>query len=186
MSAEKIIQQIKKDTEKQVKQITKEAKTHADQILNDAKKQSQKDSEKILENGKIQSENAKKILISQETQEQRRKIMKAQDEIIEECFSKATEKLAKLDKKSYEKTIETFIQKAVKQLGKNIQIITSKESDINPVKKHNLKHVGKTDSIGGLIIKSADGKITLDYTFEGILKREKDKIRIKIGKMLFS
>jgi len=31
-----------------------------------------------------------------------------------------------------------------------------------------------------------DGKITLNHTFDGILKREKDKIRIKVGKMLFS
>ena len=39
---------------------------------------------------------------------------------------------------------------------------------------------------GGVIIISDDGKIKLDNTFEGILKRRKEQIRLKVGKLLFS
>ena len=49
-----------------------------------------------------------------------------------------------------------------------------------------LKVTGAVEASGGVILKSSDGGITLDNTFEGILKRKKNEIRIKVGKLLFS
>ena len=49
-----------------------------------------------------------------------------------------------------------------------------------------MKFESKIESIGGIILKSIDGKIIFNNTFEGILKREKERIRIKVGKFLFS
>jgi len=40
-------------------------------------------------------------------------------------------------------------------------------------------------AIGGIILHSADGRITVDNTFEGLLNRKKDEIRIHVGKLLF-
>ena len=45
---------------------------------------------------------------------------------------------------------------------------------------------GNVDASGGIILESVDGQITLDNTFDGILEREKNRIRIKVGKLLFS
>jgi len=45
---------------------------------------------------------------------------------------------------------------------------------------------GRIETSGGVILKSIDGKVTLDHTFDGILQREKDKIRRKVGRILFS
>ena len=49
-----------------------------------------------------------------------------------------------------------------------------------------LKITGNVDASGGIILTSGDGQITLDNTFDGILERKKDRIRIKVGKLLFS
>ena len=54
------------------------------------------------------------------------------------------------------------------------------------MKEYDLEIIGKTDAAGGIILKSADGRVTLDYTLDGILKRDKQRIRIKVGKLLFS
>ena len=64
-------------------------------------------------------------------------------------------------------------------------MIITRDTDENILKKIGVKIVKKNDSIGGIIIMSNDGKITLDYTIEGIIKREKDRLRIEIGKILF-
>lgn len=45
---------------------------------------------------------------------------------------------------------------------------------------------GNIEVSGGVILKSSDGKITLDNTFEGILGRKKDEMRRRVGKLLFS
>ncbi len=91
-----------------------------------------------------------------------------------------------MNNNEYEKIINRFIEEGIKKIGDNCTIKTSKDIDKLIAEKHGIKVIGKIHSIGGIIIISRDGKITLDYTFEGIIKRKKDWIRIKIGKILFS
>ena len=82
--------------------------------------------------------------------------------------------------------VNKFIREGIKKIGDESSIKISNDIDKKIAKKFGLKIIGKTDSIGGVIIISKDGKIILDNTIEGIIKREKDRIRIKIGKILFS
>jgi len=49
-----------------------------------------------------------------------------------------------------------------------------------------LEVIGTIEASGGILLKSGNGRITLDHTFDGILKRERNQIRIKVGKLLFS
>ncbi|RLF36867.1 MAG: hypothetical protein DRM99_01835 [Thermoplasmata archaeon] len=186
MSAEKIIEQIKKDSEKEIKQIQLDAEKQRKEIITQAKKEGEAKARKILENGKKTIENQKKIQISKANQESKKEIMKAKEELIEECFIKAQQKLSQIKGKEYETLVKKLIKEGVEKLGKNCTIIASREVDKKIAEQQGLKVAGKTDAAGGVILKSADGKITLDYTLDGILKREKQKIRIKVGKLLFS
>ena len=93
MTAEKIIQQIKKDSEKEKNQILDEASV----IIKEAKKQAEKESEKIISDGKKQSENIDKIMISKAGQEAKKEMMNAREKIIEECFIKAHHHLSTLN-----------------------------------------------------------------------------------------
>jgi len=186
MSAEKIIEQIKKDSEKEIKQIQLDAEKQRKEIITQAKKEGEAKARKILENGKKTIENQKKIQISKANQESKKEIMKAKEELIEECFIKAQQKLSQIKGKEYKTLVKKLIKKGVEKLGKNCTIIASREVDKKIAEQQGLKVTGKTDATGGIILKSADGKITLDYTLDGILKREKQKIRIKVGKLLFS
>jgi len=62
----------------------------------------------------------------------------------------------------------------------------SKDEDKEIAKNLGLKVTGNVDASGGIILTSGDGQITLDNTFDGILERKKNRIRIKVGKLLFS
>ncbi len=186
MSAEKIIEQIKKDSEKEIKKIQKEAETKAEEIINKAKKVAEEQSKKIEENGKKEAENNKKILISKAHQNASRKIMNAKEEVISKCFTDAKEKLSKIKEKEYQKIVETLMKKGSEKISGKTIVYISKESDKKIAEKLKLEVAGKIQSIGGIILSSKDSKVTIDNTFEGILKREQSDIRNKVGKMLFS
>jgi len=186
MSAEKIIAQIKKDAEKEINKIKKEAEYQAKKIIENAKKEASVDAEKILQNGQKESENTEKIIISKVHQEAKREIMKSKEEIIEDCFVKAHQKLSMVKLKEYEKTIDEYVINGVKKLGSNCTVMISREEDKEIIKRHKLPISGHIEASGGIKLISTDGRIILDYTFDGILKREKDKIRNKVGILLFS
>jgi vacuolar-type H+-ATPase subunit E/Vma4 len=186
MTAEKIIKQIKKDSEEEIKQILNEAKKQTTNIINAAKKEAEQEAQRILVEGKNQSENLSKILVSKASQDAKKKIMQVREVIIEECFIKAHHSLSTLNKTQYKNLVTKLIKNGVKKLGKQCIILVSRDIDKVIAEEMGLKISGTVETSGGVVLKSADGKITLDHTFDGILKRKKNDIRIKVGTLLFS
>ena len=186
MSAEKIIEQIKKDSEKEIRRIHNDAKKQAKIILETSKKEAEIEAEKILNEGKIKSENLKKILISKANQDAKRNIMNAREKIIEDCFTKAHSELSKLKGKKYNSIVKKLIEDGINKIGKNCAVLVSREEDRKIANELGVIVYGTVESSGGVVIKSSNGKIILDHTFEGIMKREKNKMRNEIGKLLFS
>jgi V/A-type H+-transporting ATPase subunit E len=185
MSEEKIIEQIKKDSETEVKQIQREAENQVKSILETAKRETKIEAEKILNNGMKKSENLKKILVSKANQDVKRDIMNARETIIEKCFTKAHHELSILKGENYEKLVRKLIKDGQEKLGGGYTVLVTRAVDKKIAKDLGINITGTVESSGGVVLKSADGKVTLDHTFDGILKRERNKIRIKVGKLLF-
>lgn len=186
MSAEKIIAQIKKDSEKQIEEILKDAEAQAKDILENAKKEAVFEVKRIEDESIVESDNNKKIMISKANQDAKRDLMNAREKIIEDCFTKAHSELSKLKGNTYSNIVKKLVKDGCEKLGKNCSVRVSREEDRKIAQDLGLKVEGKVESSGGVLLVSSDGKITLDHTFEGIMNREKDKIRIEIGKLLFS
>lgn len=186
MSAETIIKKIKSDAEEKAKEIKKEAEQEADNIKNEATKKAKKQSDDIIEKGKQQAENRKKILISQAHQNAKRKEMNAKEDIINTCFSKALKHLENVDENEYTTLVKQLIKQGRKQIPGDCTLKISREADKTIAKQLSIPVSGKISATGGVVLVSKNGTITIDNTFEGILKREKDRIRVKVGKLLFS
>ena len=186
MSVEKIIEQIKKDSETEIRQIRRDAERKRREILAAARKEAEDAAMEIVENGEKTLGNKKRVEVAKTRQEAKKEIMKTREKLIEECFIKAKQKLSQIKDDEYEKLLSKLLEKGVEKLEGNCTVLTSREIDKKIVERHGLKVTGKTDAAGGVILISEDGRITLDYTLDGILRREKQKIRIKIGRMLFS
>jgi len=186
MTAEKIIEQIEKDTDLEISKIKKDAEDQAKNIIINAKKESEEEIKKILSLGKIKSENIKKIKISKANQDIKREIMNAREKVIKKCFSKAHHELSILKGKNYEKIVKKLVKDGTKKISRKCLLLISRAADKTIAEDLGLSVVGRVEKTGGVIIKSVDGKVTLDYTFDGILEREKGKIRRKVGKILFS
>jgi vacuolar-type H+-ATPase subunit E/Vma4 len=185
MSAEKIIQQIKKDSDKEIKTILKKAETQAKEIIDSAIIEAEIEGKKIVSNGNIQSENIKRVLVSKANQDYKKEIMIAKEKIIDECFTKAHHKLSILKGQEYEKIVRKLIKNGYNKLGSKCSALISRDIDEKIAKEYNVSVSGKVESSGGVILKSGDERVILNHTFDGILKREKDRIRIKVGKILF-
>ena len=186
MTAEKIIERIKKDSEKEIQAILEEAERQASGIIKDARKEAEHEYEKMIFDGERHGENLKKILVSKASQEAKREAMKEREKIIEECFTTAYQKLLDISGKKYKKIVTNLTEKGLKNLSRGCFAIVSKDEDKEIAKNLGLKIAGKVDASGGIILKSDDRQITLDNTFDGILERKKDRIRVKVGKLLFS
>ena len=185
MSAETIVTKIKKDAEQKANQIKKEAEQQATTIKENATQHAQQKAKEIIDKGKQQAENRKKIIISQARQEAKREELQAKEEIIETCFQQALEKLQHLSQSEYKKIVKQLINQGKKAIPGSCTIKISNDLDKKIAKEQNIPVSGKTDASGGIILVAKNGSVTIDNTFEGILSREKQQIRVKIGTLLF-
>ena len=112
--------------------------------------------------------------------------MNAQEKIIDDCFTKAHHELSILKGKEYEKIVKKLIENGRRKLEGKCSLLVSREADKSIAEDLGIPVDGYVESSGGVILKSVDGRVTLDHTFDGILKREKAEIRRKVGKLLFS
>lgn len=185
MSAETIVNKIKSDAKQKAKEIKDKAEQEAQAIKDEATKSAKKQAKEIVEKGKQQAENKKKIMISQANQNAKRDEMNAKEEIIETCFTKAIEELRSMDDKSYHNLVKKLITQGKKNIPGSCTVKVSNDKDKKIAKELDIPVTEKIDATGGVIIQSKQGTITIDNTFEGILQREKQRIRIKVGQFLF-
>ncbi|MBS3749058.1 MAG: hypothetical protein KGY65_03605 [Candidatus Thermoplasmatota archaeon] len=185
MTAETIINKIKTDAEKKAQDIKKEAEQKAKTIKQDATKKAKQHAQNMIDKGKQHAENRKKIMISQAHQNAKRKEMNAKENLIETCFQQAIDQLGNLDDNTYKNTVKQLMLQGKKQISGECNIKISRDLDEHIAKEIGVSITGKTEATGGIILSSKNGAITIDNTFEGILKREKQDIRVKIGNLLF-
>ncbi len=103
--------------------------------------------------------------------------------------------------KKYLPILEKLITEAGVILGgKELEVLLNEQDSTLPLKLDDLsKEISektgfktrlrvseeKTEVIGGLIVRTANGKIIMDNTFEDILKRREKEIKSKIAEILF-
>jgi len=186
MSAEKIINEIKKDAEKEKKQIRKEIEQKIKEIKDTEITQAKQIAREIEKEGEKRIENLKKILISKSIQEEKKKILKKKEELIIKSFEKASEKIKDADRVEYEKFLNVILKQSKEKLGDNPKIKITIEKDKKIIEKQGFEVIGKINADAGIIAFSSDEKVSLDLTIHGIMDRKKEKLRKKIGGLLFS
>ena len=185
MSAEAIIQQIEKDAEQEIKKINKETEKTIKDIETRYQQETKEQQTLILEKGKQDAQNIQKIELSKANQEAKRQQMQKKEQLIETCFTQAFQQLASIDDTQYEQIINRYIDKGREQINDPFYIQSSKKQDNTIAKKHNITVKGTVKATGGIKMISEKGTITIDSTFEGILKKRKQDIRIQVGTILF-
>ena len=197
---DKIVSSIMSEAQGKADIIMQEANAEIATINADAEKTAESEKNKILENGKKQSDMRYQQIISEAKMNARRAELGAKEEVIEAAFEKATaelkEKAASGDEE-YDDALTKMIKEAADELGSKDLIIQLNEADTNKFKDQlsdvstfqiediNFEIGEPIDTIGGAILKTSNGDIEVNNTIEARLDRFKSLLRSEVAEILF-
>jgi len=202
MGAAEIVNRIREEGEKERERILNEAKERAKKIIEDAKAEAERSKKRAMEEEERRAETEKRRIIQTARLEARRKKWIAQEEMIKEVMNKAVEKIKEVKEKGfgeykYDEILRNLIKvSAMSAGGGDLEVILSEE-DARFISKKDLDEISKdlgasltlseerVKSIGGVIVRTKDGRIAVNNTFEKRLERLSDAIRDKVAAIMF-
>jgi V/A-type H+/Na+-transporting ATPase subunit E len=201
---EKIVSSILSDAKFKADSITEKAENESKSILEEGEKVALMEKEKILEDGKKQSAMRYQQIISEAKMKSRRMELDSREEVIEESFKKAEEKLVKIassESAEYKESIKNIITEAALEIGGGDLILLLKSEDEAKIKdsiseiendvkaktgkETNLEIGNNINTIGGTIIKTKNGEIEVNNTIEARMLRFKKSLRSEVARILF-
>ena len=197
---DKIVSSIMSEAQEKADTIMQEANAEIATINANAEKTAESEKNKILDNGKKQSDMRYQQIISEAKMNARRAELGAKEEVIEAAFDKATDDLkdiASSGSEEYDDSLTKIIKEAVDEIGGNDLIIQLNEADTNKFKSQldssstfqidDVKfQLGEPiDTIGGAIVKTKNGDIEVNNTIESRLERFKSILRSEVANVLF-
>ncbi len=192
------------DSQKKADQIIKEAEERATEITEQGKVNAQKEENTIIENANKEAEIRKQQIISDAKLNSKRKILEAREELVAAAFKKAIEEFGKIasgESEDYIQSLTDLTEEASLEIGGGNLEIFVKEDDIKKIEpslsnleivvseatgnKTTLSMGGTTDTIGGVIVKTADGNVEVNNTIEARMERFRGLLRLEVAKVLF-
>lgn len=200
----KIVSSILSDAKFKADSVLEEADKKSNSILEEGEKISLMEKEKILEDGKKQSTMRYQQIISEAKMNSRRMELDAREEVIEESFKKAEEKLGEIassDSAEYKESLKKIIMEAALEIGGGELVIFLKQEDVAKINdsifslerdvkektgnETNLEIGNNINTIGGAIIKTKNGDIEVNNTIEARMLRFKKSLRSEVARILF-
>ena len=199
---DKIVSSIMSEAQGKADIIMQDANAEIATINADAEKTAESEKNKILENGKKQSDMRYQQIISEAKMNARRAELGAKEEVIEAAFNQAVGELkvkASSGDDEYEDSLGKMIKEAADEIGGNDLILQLNEADTQKF-KNDLSSQGSDsfelegikftigepiDAIGGAILKTTNGDIEVNNTIEARLERYKSILRSEVAEILF-
>jgi len=151
---------IKADAEAQAKTIMSEANSRADEIKLAAEKEAEIQSERIVVR---EVANANLVV--------KREALNAQKELLDKVYAEAEKEIENLPADVHAKAVTELLKEAAKQIQKGVIYTNSRdkaaaEAAIAQNSLSGFTFGGIIDIAGGVVIKSTDGQLTLDFSYQ--------------------
>jgi V/A-type H+/Na+-transporting ATPase subunit E len=201
---EKIVSSIMSDAQIKAESILGKAEEENKSILEKGHNEALQEKEKILDDARKQSNMKYQQLISEAKMNSRRMELEAREEIIEESFKKAEDKLKEIASSNaaeYKESLKQIITEAATEIGGGELFVLLKVSDdvkiadqIDAIAQEVSTKTGKETTltfgeniktIGGAIVKTKNGEIEVNNTIEARMSRYKKDLRSKVAAVLF-
>jgi V/A-type H+-transporting ATPase subunit E len=202
--ANKIVSSIMSEAQSKADAIIQEAEKEASLILEEGERETTSEREKILENASKQSAMKYQQLISEAKMNSRRAELEAREEVIETAFKNAEEELQKIaagSSEEYKESLKKIIKEASVEIGGGDLVLSTKEEDTAKIKdsipslekeieavtgnKTTLEIGENIRTIGGAVIKTKNGDVEVNNTFEARMMRFKKSLRSEVAHVLF-
>lgn len=147
---------------------------------------------KILETGVKQAESVKRQIIGTAELEARNSQLKALERAVNEAFERATRAISESTGAEYEKAMERLIQEGLDVIGarakvqcssKDVRVVSSAMKKLPDRSKVTLDD-SPIETMGGVVMSTADGTVRFDNTFEARLERMRPALRKEVAAIL--
>ena len=195
--ADDILEEAKEKVAGMISAAKKEARTLLDAARFSAKEEEVRETKEAHAHGKHVYDG----MLAEGRMCAKREVLKKREELINEVFREVEKKLqAYAESKKYEKDVIRIAAMACKKLGQDDMVIRANLRDLKMLegsKDQITRELGEgkktvsvslgepIQTIGGVKVGTADGKIEIDETFEGRMRREFEGLRVKVAKVLF-
>lgn len=185
---ERTVDKILNQSEAEILASIKSSYDESLETLSKSQSSLEQEYDKIIDEGRKESEKIEKQIIGSSDLESRNKQLLLVEESVEKVFDKAIEKIKTTNRnEDYSKLITTLLDEATEALGMTDVIIFTNSKDQDVVKQTLSKYSGAElssetiDCLGGVEVKSKDGSMTFNNTIDARLERMKPLIRKEIA-----
>lgn len=204
MSLEEIIARIKNDALNQSNLILKQANAESAKIRHKYAQKVKVIVESETRENDSRCTELRNVQLAVAHRTGRQIILNAEEELIQNCFSKLSETLGERDGTTNEHSLKNLIKKGLRLLdgGAKIRLVRKTDLEIAQRIKTELESIlvsegiknpqieidnelMSSEYIGGVYLESLDGKKVVDSTYKSIIERNKESYRIEISRILF-
>jgi len=202
---DKIIAQIEKTAEEKVADILAKAREKAEGILAEAREQASEQERATLARGEQESRRESQRILAEARIQARRACVKAQEDTVKQAFSQAMQGLQSLADggSSYPDVLKRLIVESIAATDTNdlevlvrqadralltAEVLGAAAAEAGSVTGRSIKLTLGAESVtaaGGAVVRSLDGRVRVDNTFEARTTRFMDAIRTRVAKELF-
>lgn len=185
---EKTIDKILDKTEKEILSNIQSTLAESQTTLTSAIPKLEQEYDKIISDGKKEAEKIEKQITGSSDLEARNKQLMALEDAVNRVFAKALDQIKNTERSgNYANFIKSLLDESTKILGTtNVSVLTNSK-DKSVVQSTISQYSGAVlssetiDCLGGVIVKSKDGTMTLDNTIDARIERLKPLIRKEIA-----
>ncbi len=185
---EKTIEKILSQSEVEILANLKTSYDESLETLSKSQSSLEQDYNKILDEGRKESDKIEKQIIGSSDLESRNKQLLLVEESVVKVFDKAIEKIEATSRnENYSKLITTLLDESTEALGTTEVTVYTNSKDQDVVKPLLSKYSGSElssetiDCLGGVEVKSKDGSMSFNNTIDSRLERMKPLIRKEIA-----
>jgi vacuolar-type H+-ATPase subunit E/Vma4 len=192
--ASEILEDVKKESER----IIRDAEKKAEEILRGAKTEAKGRHAQLLTEAKERGEVEKKKTRSLTVIEIRNRLLQVKQEQVNAVFDKTLLRLKQfVESESYPSYLLSFIEEAVKKIESKRLVVLVNSRDREWLANSKLDELSEKlgvkltlaketeNCLGGCIVKTPNGKLSHDNTFEKRLEALKPALRGEVAKILF-
>lgn len=195
--AQLIAEDILKEARAKSAEVIRAAKHEAKTLLDAARLGAREEEESEVKEARAQGKQTQEQLVAEGRMKAKRAALQRREELINEVFKAAEDKLrAYASSKEYQRNLVKIAAGACKRLGQDNVVIMANRRDLKILERDKdqiLRELGNSSvsfgepiqAIGGVRVSAPDGKVEIDETFEGRMRREFEALRVKVAKALF-
>ncbi|KUO40326.1 MAG: hypothetical protein AVW05_01100 [Hadesarchaea archaeon DG-33] len=199
--AKLIIDDILKEAKKKAAEVIQTAEREAATMRDAARLGAKEEEEHKLKEARVRGKQVYEEVMAEGRMKAKKEMLQKKEGLIGDVFKEAEEKLrAQVASKRYKEDIARIALSACRKLGSGDVVVRANRRDLKLLesfkeqmarelsggeKTVNISFGEPIQAIGGVRVGTPDGKVEIDDTFEGRMRREFEVIRVKVAKVLF-